>query len=126
MKVLVTGAAGFIGSAVTLALLKRGATVTAIDNFSDYYDVALKKAWLDHIENSVGGHNPVALETFIETLEDALGKNAEKIMLPLQPGDVPDTFADVQGLVDDFGWQPTTGLDEGIREFVAWYRAYYT
>jgi UDP-glucuronate 4-epimerase len=74
---------------------------------------------------NIGSNNPVELGLFIETLEKALGKKAKKNLLPLQPGDVPDTYADVQSLVDDIGYQPTTKLEEGIARFVAWYRAYY-
>ena len=74
---------------------------------------------------NIGSNNPVELGRFIEVLEDALGKKAEKIMLPLQPGDVPDTYADVQSLVDDIGYQPATSLEDGVARFVEWYRAYY-
>jgi UDP-glucuronate 4-epimerase len=74
---------------------------------------------------NIGSNNPVELGLFIETLEKALGKKAKKNLLPLQPGDVPDTYADVQSLVDDLGYQPTTELEEGVAQFVVWYRAYY-
>lgn len=74
---------------------------------------------------NIGNNSPEELGRFIEVLEDALGKKAEKIMLPLQPGDMPDTYADVQSLVDDMGYKPKTGLEEGIGKFVAWYREYY-
>jgi UDP-glucuronate 4-epimerase len=75
---------------------------------------------------NIGSNNPVELGRFIETLEEALGKKAKKELLPLQPGDVPDTYADVQSLVDDFGYQPNTSLEEGIAKFVAWYKGYYS
>jgi UDP-glucuronate 4-epimerase len=74
---------------------------------------------------NIGSNNPVELGRFIETLEEALGKKAKKELLPLQPGDVPDTYADVQSLVDDFCYQPSTSLEEGIAKFVAWYKGYY-
>jgi UDP-glucuronate 4-epimerase len=74
---------------------------------------------------NIGSNNPVELGLFIETLENALGEKAEKIMLPMQPGDVPDTFADVRSLVADFGYQPGTSLKEGVEKFVVWYREYY-
>jgi UDP-glucuronate 4-epimerase len=74
---------------------------------------------------NIGSNNPIELGHFIETLENALGKKAEKILLPLQPGDVPDTYADVQSLVEDIGYQPKTTLEEGIARFVEWYHAYY-
>jgi UDP-glucuronate 4-epimerase len=74
---------------------------------------------------NIGSNNPIELGLFIETLENALGKKAEKELLPLQPGDVPDTYADVQSLVEDIGYKPLMTLEEGIARFVAWYRDYY-
>ena len=74
---------------------------------------------------NIGSNHPIELGHFIETLENALGVKAKKELLPLQPGDVPDTCADVQSLVEDIGYQPTTTLEEGIAQFVAWYREYY-
>jgi UDP-glucuronate 4-epimerase len=62
---------------------------------------------------------------YIEVLEDCLGRKAEKNLLPLQPGDVPDTYADVQDLVRDVGYQPSTSVEDGVASFVAWYREYY-
>ena len=74
---------------------------------------------------NIGAHNPVNLLTFIETLEQALGKKAIKEMLPMQPGDVPDTYADVSALTQDTGYLPKTDLVTGIDEFVSWYRSFY-
>ncbi|MCC7411747.1 MAG: NAD-dependent epimerase [Gammaproteobacteria bacterium] len=74
---------------------------------------------------NIGAHNPVQLLHFIEVLEDCLGMKAHKNMLPLQPGDVPDTYADVEALVDDVGYQPSTPIEQGIARFVEWYRDYY-
>ena len=74
---------------------------------------------------NIGNNNPVNLMDYIETLEDALGKKAEKNLLPLQPGDVPDTYADVQDLINDVGYKPETTIQEGIGNFVKWYRDYY-
>jgi UDP-glucuronate 4-epimerase len=74
---------------------------------------------------NIGSNHPVELGRFIEVLEKALGKDAKKELLPLQPGDVPDTYANVQSLVDDIGYKPSTSLEEGIARFVAWYREYY-
>ncbi len=65
------------------------------------------------------------LSRYIEVLEDCLGKKAVKNMLPLQPGDVPDTFADVEDLVRDVGYKPATPVEVGIRRFVDWYLEYY-
>ena len=59
---------------------------------------------------------------YIAALEKALGKTAEKQLLPLQAGDVPDTYADVANLVEQFHYQPATTVEEGIQRFVAWYR----
>jgi len=74
---------------------------------------------------NIGNNNPVELLTFIEVLENCLGKKTEKNFLPLQAGDVPATYADVDDLVRDVGFQPATPIEEGLRRFVAWYREYY-
>jgi len=74
---------------------------------------------------NIGSNNPIELGHFIETIEKALGKKAKKEFLPLQPGDVPDTYADVESLVKEIGYQPKTTLEEGISQFVAWYKNYY-
>jgi len=70
---------------------------------------------------NIGNNNPVELMNFIETLEDALGMKAQKNFLPMQPGDVPATFADVDDLMRDVGFKPSTPIETGIRKFVAWY-----
>ncbi len=74
---------------------------------------------------NIGNNAPVALMKFIETIEDAIGKKAEKEMLPIQPGDVVSTYADTSGLIDDFGYKPNTELSLGVNEFVKWYREFY-
>lgn len=74
---------------------------------------------------NIGRNQPVELLKFIQTLERCLGKKAHINLLPLQPGDVPDTYADVQGLMSDLGYQPSVGVEEGIGKFVEWYREYY-
>lgn len=74
---------------------------------------------------NIGNHQPVQLLDYIETLEQCLGRTAEKILLPLQPGDVPDTCADVSALMRDTGYQPSTPVSTGIARFVEWYRAFY-
>lgn len=71
---------------------------------------------------NIGNNNPVELMRFIETLEDALGMKAEKNLLPIQPGDVPATFADVDDLTQDVGFKPSTPIEEGIKKFIGWYR----
>ncbi|MCU0962805.1 MAG: capsular biosynthesis protein CpsI, partial [Pirellulaceae bacterium] len=74
---------------------------------------------------NIGNHQPVELQHFIATLEQALGKTARKNYLPMQPGDVPATYADVDDLMRDVGFRPATPIEEGIRRFVDWYRQYY-
>lgn len=74
---------------------------------------------------NIGNNSPVELMDYIAALEKALGRKAEMELLPLQPGDVPDTFADVQDLVDQFGYKPATPIERGISHFVAWYRDYF-
>ena len=74
---------------------------------------------------NIGNNNPVELMHYIEVLEDCLGKKAEKNMLPLQPGDVPDTYADVKDLIDDTGYKPDMSVETGVANFVAWYKEYY-
>lgn len=74
---------------------------------------------------NIGNNNPVQLLAFIETLEKCLGKTATKNLLPLQPGDVPDTYADVSDLVNDLDYKPCTLLEDGIRNFVEWYKDFY-
>ena len=74
---------------------------------------------------NIGNNNPVNLMDFIEAIEEALEKKAKKNMLPLQPGDVPATWADVNDLAEDLGYRPSTPLKEGIKKFTEWYRKLY-
>jgi len=74
---------------------------------------------------NIGSNNPVELLDMIRALEDALGMKAQKRMLPMQPGDVPATYADVDDLMRDVGFRPSTPLEEGIARFVEWYRGFY-
>ena len=74
---------------------------------------------------NIGNNQPVSLMKFIETIEAKLGKTAQKEMLPMQPGDVQSTYADVTGLINDMGYKPDTPLEEGVEKFVAWYREFY-
>ena len=74
---------------------------------------------------NIGNNKPVELMHYIETLERCLGKTAEKNLLPLQPGDVPDTYADVTDLVEQVDYRPATTVEDGIARFVDWYRDYY-
>jgi UDP-glucuronate 4-epimerase len=74
---------------------------------------------------NIGNNRPVELMRYIEVIEECLGRKAEKNLLPLQPGDVPDTFADVTALTDDVGYKPDTPIEVGVKKFVEWYRNYY-
>jgi UDP-glucuronate 4-epimerase len=74
---------------------------------------------------NIGNNNPVELMDFIAAIETALGREAKKVFLPMQPGDVPKTFANIDDLVHNVGFRPSTPLTEGIERFVAWYRSYY-
>ncbi len=74
---------------------------------------------------NIGNQQPVELMRYIEVLEDCLGRKAQKNLLPLQPGDVPDTFADVEDLVRDVDYLPCTRVEDGIARFVDWYREFY-
>jgi len=74
---------------------------------------------------NIGNQEPVELMHYIEVIEDCLGRKAEKNLLPLQAGDVPDTWADVEDLVTDVGYRPNTPVEVGIRNFIDWYLDYY-
>ena len=74
---------------------------------------------------NIGNNNPVELMHLIAVLEDALGKKAKKEMLPIQPGDVLATYADIDPLIADVGFKPETSIEDGVAKFVEWYRGYY-
>jgi UDP-glucuronate 4-epimerase len=74
---------------------------------------------------NIGSNNPVELLDYISVLEETLGIEARKTLLPMQPGDVADTFANVDDLIRDVGYAPSTPIEVGIRNFVAWYKNYY-
>jgi UDP-glucuronate 4-epimerase len=74
---------------------------------------------------NIGNQTPVPLLRYIEVLEQCLGRKAQKKMLPMQLGDLPDTWADVEALARDVGYRPSTGLETGVKHFVEWYLAYY-
>ncbi len=74
---------------------------------------------------NIGSNRPVELLRYIEVLEDCLGRRASKELLPMQPGDVPDTYANVDDLMNDTGYRPATPIETGIARFVDWYRDYY-
>ena len=77
-----------------------------------------------HLYN-IGNNHPISLMEFINTIEDALGKKAVKEFLPLQPGDVPETYADVDDLIAEVGFKPETSIQEGVSAFISWYKEYY-
>ncbi len=74
---------------------------------------------------NIGNHSPIELMTMIETLETCLGREAVKTMLPMQSGDVPRTYADVDDLIRDVGFSPSTPIQVGLQRFVDWYRTYH-
>jgi UDP-glucuronate 4-epimerase len=74
---------------------------------------------------NIGNNAPARLLDFVEAIENELGIKAEKELLPLQPGDVPVTYADVDDLVNDIGYKPSTSVKEGVKKFIAWYKWYY-
>lgn len=90
---------------------------------SDHPDPATSRA--PYRLYNIGNNNPVELMELIATLEGALGRTAEKNLLPMQPGDVPATYADVEALVQDVGFAPRTPIADGVNAFVQWYRSYY-
>jgi UDP-glucuronate 4-epimerase len=75
---------------------------------------------------NIGNNNPVELMKFIEVLEDCLGQKAKKNLLPMQAGDVPATYADVDDLIKDVGFKPATSIEDGIKKFIKWYKYYCT
>ena len=90
---------------------------------SDRPDPATSKA--PYRLYNIGNQQPVELMRYIELLEECLGRKAEKKLLPLQQGDVPDTWADVEDLVAEVGYRPSTPVEQGVRSFVDWYLDYY-
>jgi UDP-glucuronate 4-epimerase len=74
---------------------------------------------------NIGSNNMITLERYVELLEKEFGINAEKKLLPLQPGDVVDTYANIDDFMNDFGFKPNTSIEKGVREFAAWYKSYY-
>jgi UDP-glucuronate 4-epimerase len=74
---------------------------------------------------NIGSNNPVELRDYVAALENALGRKAEVELLPLQPGDVPDTYADVLDLIEQFDYKPATRVTEGVARFAEWFADYY-
>ncbi len=97
---------------------------TYIDDIIDGTVAALERPFEYEVFN-LGNSEPVDLMEFIRILEEELGKEAEKNMLPMQPGDVAETSADIEKTKRMLGYQPKTSVKEGIRNFVQWYRTYF-
>src|SRR3972149_3062688 len=74
---------------------------------------------------NIGNNQPVELSRFIEVLEECIGKKAKKNFLPMQPGDVYETFADIEDLTKNVGFKPKTDIKKGLENFVSWYKDYY-
>lgn len=98
--------------------------VKGIENMLDHPPVP-NEAGDQYKVYNIGNNKPVRLMDFIETLENALGKTAEKEFLPMQPGDVYQTYADVTDLMQDFDFKPSTTIQEGLGKFAEWYKEYY-
>ena len=73
---------------------------------------------------NIGNNNPVSLDSFVSAIEKSLSKQAKKNLLPMQPGDVPVTFADIDDLSKEFGFKPNTSIEDGIDKFIKWYKSY--
>jgi UDP-glucuronate 4-epimerase len=102
---------------------------TYIDDIIEgVYKVILKKEKRNSLYKiyNIGNSSPVGLMDFIKAIEKATGKEAKKKFLPMQLGDVPSTYADVSGLMKNFGYKPYTSVEEGVKEFVEWYKRYYS
>tara|TARA_B100001250_G_C19673704_1_gene732670 strand:- start:662 stop:1099 length:438 start_codon:yes stop_codon:yes gene_type:complete len=98
--------------------------VTANKNWnSDKPDPATSKA--PYRLYNIGNNSPVDLMYFIELIEKNLGKKADKNYLPLQPGDVPETYADVDALIDYVDYSPSTTIETGVKSFIKWFKDYY-
>ena len=114
----------YIDDIVEGVILTNDRIATAEPNWqSDQPDPATSNA--PYRIYNIGNHTPVELLRFIELIEQNLGVTAQKKLLPMQPGDVPDTFADVDRLTRDVGYHPTTSIEVGVRNFVEWYKEYY-
>ena len=74
---------------------------------------------------NIGNHQPIELRRYIEVIESCLGKQAQQNLLPMQPGDVPETYADIEDLVADVGYHPQTSIEIGVRRFVDWFCEFY-
>ncbi len=78
-----------------------------------------------HVIYNLGNHRPVPLLRFIELIEEALGRTAERRLMPMQPGDVAESFADIDSARRDLGYDPKTSIETGIPRFIDWYKSYH-
>jgi len=92
----------------------------------DRVDPDPASSWAPYRVFNIGNNRQESLPRFIEVLEECLGRKAEKVFLPMQDGDVPETYANVDDLVREVGYKPSTPIEDGLRLFVDWYRDYYT
>lgn len=99
--------------------------IRVIDNKKSSLKIEGQLQSIPYAIHNIGNGNPEKLMYFIETIENVIGKKAEKQMLPMQPGDVYKTFADVTSLKNEFNYSPNTSLKMGIKEFISWYKTYY-
>lgn len=97
---------------------------TYVDDIADGIIKSLEYSHPYEIIN-LGNHEPVKLGYMIELLEREIGKEAIKEMLPMQPGDVPETYADISIAKEKLGWQPEAKIEEGVKKFISWYKEYY-
>ena len=98
-----------------------GGVVRVMDRVPGIASIATSRATAPYKVYNIGNNNPVTLDFFIEAIEDSCGRKALKKFLPMQPGDVPTTYADIDELMDEVGFKPETAVRDGISKFVAWY-----
>ena len=98
---------------------------TYIDDVINALEHIIPRVPTDPVIYNIGNNNPIRLLRFIEALEEVIGKKANKNFLPMQDGDVYQTYADISDLQRDFGITINTPIEEGLASFVAWYRSYY-
>ena len=136
MKLIITGSAGFLGFSLCIKLLK-----SSYDIIEGTFKVLKKPPnsnfeWNGKIPDpatsvapyriyNIGNNKPVNLMDYIKALENSLNKKAKKNFLDLQPGDVVDTYAEIKDFVKDFGYKPVKSIEEGVAEFISWYKKYY-
>ena len=117
----------------TIQVFNHGDMLRDFTYVDDIVDGVIKIASTGHVRNmetphtvyNIGNNNPERLDDFIAILEKVTGKCANRENLPMQPGDVPATYADITAIHQDYGFEPKTGLQEGLTRFVGWYRQYF-